>query len=153
MTTAPVRIHADHTTTKRLGNWTTATSFEVRERRADTVLDLRSPRIGDGKDDIEIRVDLDRAVLKLLVPDGAVVDASELRWTGRGRVKDGAAPADAGKGRAVRIVGRIDNGEIRIHRGGIAMLSAMFSREYVEDVRRAHRDGGVPTVDDPSRTA
>jgi hypothetical protein len=151
MTTAPVRIHADHTTTKRLGDWTTATSFEVRERRATTVLDLRSPRLGDGAGDLDIRVELDRAVLTLLVPDGAVVDASELRWTGRGRVKDGAAPA-AGRGRTVRVVGHIDNGEIRIRRGGIAILSAMFSRAYVEDVRRAHRDGGVPTVDDPTRT-
>jgi hypothetical protein len=150
MTTTPVRVHADHTTTKRLGNWTTATSFEVRERRANTVLDLRSPRIGDGEGDIEIRVELDRALLKLLVPDGASIDASGLRWTGRGKVKD-SAPG-GGKGRVVRIVGHIDNGEVRIHRGGVATLSAMFSREYVEDIRRVHRDGGVPTVDDPTRT-
>jgi hypothetical protein len=44
------------------------------------------------------------------------------------------------------------HGEIRVHRGGIAMLSAMFSREYVADLRRAHREGGFPTVDDPTRT-
>jgi hypothetical protein len=28
----------------------------------------------------------------------------------------------------------------------------MFSREYAADVRRAHRDGGFPTVGDPART-
>ncbi|WP_406293776.1 hypothetical protein OG948_03625 [Embleya sp. NBC_00888] len=148
MTTAPIRVHADHTTTKRLGHWTTATSFEIRERRAATVLDLRSPRIHDG--DIEIRVDLDHAMLKLLVADDAVVEQSDLRWSGRGRVKDAFRPTAAGKGRVIRLVGHIDTGEIRIHRGGVAVLSAMFSREYVRDVRRAHREGDLPTVADPA---
>ncbi|WP_406279197.1 hypothetical protein [Embleya sp. NBC_00896] len=150
MTTTPVRIHADHTTTKRLGHWTTATSFEIRERRANTVLDLRSPHIDEG--DIEIRVDLDHALLKLLVPDDAVVEHDELRWTGRGKVKDSARPA-AGEGRVVRLLGHIDSGEIRVHRGGVAILSAMFSREFVEDAKRAHREGGTTTVDDPTRTS
>jgi hypothetical protein len=44
-------------------------------------------------------------------------------------------------------------GEIRVHRGGIAQLSAMFSREYWADLRRAHKEGGFPAVDDPTRTA
>ena len=38
-------------------------------------------------------------------------------------------------------------------RGGIAMLSAMFSRAYWDDLRRAHKEGVFPTVDDPARTA
>ncbi|MEU0936858.1 hypothetical protein [Embleya sp. NPDC005971] len=147
MTTTPIRIHADHTTTKHLGNWTTGTSFEVRERRAATVLDLRSPRIDAG--DIEIRVDLDHAMLKLLVADDAVVEQDGLRWTGRGRVKDAGRPT-AAKGRTIRLVGHIDHGEVRIHRGGVAVLSAMFSRAWIEDVRRAHRDGDRPTVADPA---
>jgi hypothetical protein len=29
----------------------------------------------------------------------------------------------------------------------------MFSREYWSDLRRAHRQGGFPTVADPTRTA
>ena len=33
------------------------------------------------------------------------------------------------------------------------MLSAMFSREYLDDLRRAHRDGTFPEVGDPTRTA
>ncbi|MFI6587197.1 hypothetical protein [Embleya sp. NPDC050493] len=148
MTTAPIRIHADHTTTKHLGNWTTGTSFEVRERRAAGVLDLRSPGIEAG--DIEIRVDLDHAMLKLLVADDAVVEQDGLRWTGRGRVKDTSRPT-AGTGRVIRLIGHIDHGEVRIHRGGVAVLSAMFSRAYVEDVKRAHRHGGLPTVADPAR--
>jgi hypothetical protein len=29
----------------------------------------------------------------------------------------------------------------------------MFSRAYLQDLRHAHKTGGVPTVDDPGRTA
>jgi hypothetical protein len=29
----------------------------------------------------------------------------------------------------------------------------MFSREYLADLRRAHAEGGFPTVDDPARIA
>jgi hypothetical protein len=29
----------------------------------------------------------------------------------------------------------------------------MFSREYWADLRRAHKEGGFPTVDDPTRIA
>ena len=32
-----------------------------------------------------------------------------------------------------------------MHRGGIAQLSAMFSHEYLADLRRAHREGGFRT--------
>jgi hypothetical protein len=63
--TAPVRVPANHTVTKRLGNWTTARRFQVRAHRGHTVLDLRSPQIPAG--DIEVEADLDHATLKLLV--------------------------------------------------------------------------------------
>jgi hypothetical protein len=53
----------------------------------------------------------------------------------------------------VRLVGEATDSEIRVHRGGIAILSAMFSREYLRDLRRAHAEGGHPTVDDPARDA
>ena len=39
-----------------------------------------------------------------------------------------------------------------MNRAGVAVLSAMFSREFIEDVRRAHKEGGTPTVADPART-
>ncbi|HUR08602.1 MAG TPA: hypothetical protein VM347_39110 [Nonomuraea sp.] len=148
-TTAAVRVHADHTMTKHLGNWTTARTFEVRARRGAAVIDLRSPGITEG--DIELRVDIDHAMIKLLLPADATVDHWGVQWTGAGKVKDGEGVKAQG-GRHVRITGRVASGEIRIHRGGTAILSAMFSRAYLEDLKRARRDGGMPTVDDPTRT-
>ena len=144
-----VRVHADHTATKHLGNWTTARTFEVRARRGAAVIDLRSPDIADG--DIELHVDIDHGLVKLLLPADATVDHWGLQWTGAGKVKDGEG-ANAAGARRVRITGRVVDGEIRIHRGGMAMLSAMFSRAYLQDLRRARRDGDMPTVDDPTRT-
>ena len=85
-TTAPVRIAANYEVTKRLGNWTTARDFQVRGHRGHAVLDLRSPHIEDGE--ITVDAELDHAMLKLLVPDGAVVEDWDLRRLGRGRVKD-----------------------------------------------------------------
>jgi hypothetical protein len=35
----------------------------------------------------------------------------------------------------------------------MATLSAMFSRAYVQDLRRARKNGSYPTVDDPTRAA
>ena len=146
----PVRITANHEVTKHLGHWTTAQEFQVRAHRGHAVVDLRSPHIEDG--DITVNVELDHAMLKLLVPDGAVIDDWDLRRLGRARVKD-AEGRNAAGGRRVVLTGQVRHGEIRVRRGGVAQLSAMFSREYLADLRRAHREGGFPTVDDPSRTA
>jgi hypothetical protein len=146
----PVRIAANYQVTKRLGNWTTAREFQVRAHRGHAVLDLRSPHIEAGE--ITVDVDLDHAMLKLLVPDGTVVDDWDLRRLGRGPVKD-AEGRNATDGRRVVLTGQLRHGEIRVHRGGIAQLSAMFSREYIADLRRAHRERRFPTVDDPARTA
>jgi hypothetical protein len=144
------RIHSDHDLVKHLGNWTEAGHFEIKARHGTAVLDLRSP---DLPDDVEIHLDMDRAMVKLLVDDGTAVDHWNLRWTARGRIKDSRSPSagDQVAGRLVRLSGSATNSEIRIHRGGIAILSAMFSRAYVQDLRRAHKSGGVPTIDDPSR--
>ena len=147
---APVRIAANYQVTKRLGNWTTARQFLVRAHRGHAVLDLRSPHIEAGE--ISVDVDLDHAALKLLVPDGATVEDWDLRRLGRGRVKD-AEGRDAAGGRRIVLTGQLRHGEIRVHRGGIAQLSAMFSREYLADLRRAHAERRYPTVDDPTRTA
>jgi hypothetical protein len=145
-----VRVPANHTVTKRLGHWTTERRFEVRNHRGFAVLDLRSPRIPEG--DIEIAVDIDHGVVKLLLPEDAVIDDWDLRRSGHGKLKDAVGPKGAG-GRRVVLTGSMRDGEIRVHRGGIAMLSAMFSKEYLADLRRVHREGGYPTVDDPTRTA
>jgi hypothetical protein len=151
----PVRLHADHNTLKRLGNWTTAGHFEVRARRGSVVLDLRSPQLPAGE--LVVDLDLDRAMVKLLLPDDAVVEHWDLVWSGSGKVKDGVGQQNARKGEAaegarrVRLTGKVHSGEVRVARGGVAMLAAMFSREYVDDVKRARREGEWPTVDDPAR--
>jgi len=144
------RIHSDHDLVKHLGNWTEAGRFEVKARHGAAVLDLRSP---DLPDDVEIHLDLDRAMVKLLVADDTAVDHWNLTWTARGKIKDSrpASSGDTAAGRRIRLSGSATDSEIRVHRGGIAILSAMFSRAYVQDLRRAHKSGGVPTIDDPSR--
>ncbi|WP_214414457.1 hypothetical protein [Sphaerisporangium fuscum] len=150
-TATTVRVHADHAVEKRLGNWTTSQDFEVRVRRGQAVLDLRSPEIPEG--DVTVTLDLDHGMLKLLVPADAEIDQWDLEWSGRGKVKQSFHhnPA-AGTGRRIRLAGHVHQGEVRVHSGGVAQLSAMFTREYVDDVRRAHKTGGRPTVDDPART-
>jgi hypothetical protein len=135
--TAPVRVPANHAVTKRLGNWTTARRFQVRAHRGHAVLDLRSPQIPAG--DIEVEADLDHATLKLLVPDGANIDSDELRRVGRGRVKDWSGSGADG-GRRIRLVGELRKAEVRVHRGGVAILSAVLSGR-LREVRKAHREG------------
>ena len=45
----------------------------------------------------------------------------------------------------------MNDGEIRVHRGGIAILSAMFSRAFVQDARQARKNGTYLRADDPTR--
>ena len=143
------RLHVDHAVAKRLGRWTSASQFDARVRYGVLVLDLRSP---DVQGDVEVRLDLQRSTLKLLLAEGDQVDHRDLGWTGRGRVKDDQRPAGPG-GRVVRLAGHADNSEVRVHRGGMAALSAMFSRAFAQDLRQARQNGGYPTVDDPTRAA
>ncbi|WP_433670908.1 hypothetical protein ACQP06_05425 [Nocardia sp. CA-136227] len=150
-TTDTVKIHTDHDTTKHLGDWTDAAAFQVKVRYGSAVLDLRSPRIaGDGE--IAIHADLDHAMVKLLVPEDAVIDASELSWTGRGRVKDMTRPRQVA-GRVIRLTGSATTSEFRIHRGGIAILSAMFSREFLAEAKGPDRETRVPALLDPEHAA
>jgi len=143
------RVHVDHGVTKRLGRWTSASQFDVRVRSGVLVLDLRSPEVTG---DLEVRLDLYRSTVKLLLAEGDQVDHWGLGWSGRGRVKDDQRPAEPG-GRRVRLSGRAENSEVRVHRGGMAALSAMFSRAYVQDLRQARKSSSYPTVDDPTRAA
>lgn len=135
-TISPVRIDADRAAQKRLGAWTTARSFRVRARRGSVVLDLRSPEIPDG--DIEVRFDASHSTVTILVPAGSVIDQWDLACTGRGKVKQTFLGRGNGNGRVVRLTGAVDHGEVRVHGGGIAELSAMRSREYLAGIRRAH---------------
>jgi hypothetical protein len=115
------------------------------------VLDLRSPQIPDG--DIQIDLDLDRSAMTLLVAEDAVIDQWELTWTGGGKVKQTFHHPAARPGRRIRLTGHIRHGEVRVHSGGIAQLSAICSREFLADARRAHAEGRLPTLDDPARGA
>ena len=141
------RVHVDHGVTKRLGRWTSASQFDVRARSAVLVLDLRSPEI---EGDVEIRLNLHRSTVKLLLAEGDQIDHWDLDWTGNGQVKDDQRPVSA-SGRQIRLTGSVNDGEVRVHRGGIAILSAMFSRAFVQDLRQVRKNGGYPTVDDPTR--
>ncbi len=78
----------------------------------------------------------------LLVPDGAQIDDSDLRRVGRGRIKDwtGVGSPD---GRTIRLTGEMRHAEVRIHRGGIAILRLLLSRGSRNDVRRAHKQGRI----------
>ena len=140
MTTENIRAHND--SIRRTGPWTTARRFDVRASSSSVVLDLLLPEIPGGE--IEVAVDLNRATLKLLVPAGAVVDADDLRRVGRGRVKDWTGTA-APDGRRIRIVGEMRGSEVRITRGGVAILQSMLSREGRRHVREAHDRGRLET--------
>jgi hypothetical protein len=142
------QIRAHGTVARRLGHWTSARHLDVRASRGSVLVDLRSTQIPAG--DIHIDLDLDHAVVKLLVPEGAVVDGDELRRVGRGRVKDwtGGPAAD---GRRIVLGGELRSAEVRVYRGGVAIVTAMCSREYIADALQARREGRFPVIDDPSR--
>jgi hypothetical protein len=144
----PIRAHSR--VVKKLGHWTRARHFDVRASRGVVVLDLRSPQIAAG--DIEVSLDIDHAVVKLLVADGAVIEDGDTRRIGRCRIKDwtGVGAAD---GRRVVLTGEMRKAEVRVHRGGVAILSAMCSREYLADALAARRERNYPAIDDPTRAA
>ena len=134
----PVRIRAHHRTVTKLGHWTTERCFDIAASGGSVVLDFLTSRIEPG--DIDIHLDLDHAVLKLLVPAGTRIDDDDLRRIGRGRVKDwtGEGTTD---GRRINLRGELRDAEIRVHRGGIAILSLLLSGRSLRIVRNAHRDG------------
>jgi hypothetical protein len=144
----PVPVRAHGSSVKRLGHWTQHRHIDVRASRGSVVLDLRSAQIPPGE--IEIDLDIDHAMVKLLVADGALIDSGEPRRIGRCRIKDWTGVAQPG-GRRIVLRGEMRHAEVRVHRGGIATLSAMCSRDFLTDALQARRDGRYPTIDDPSR--
>ena len=147
--TDTARVQAHYSTNRKLGHWTTARHFEVRALRSAVVLDLRSPQIPEG--DLEVDVLADHSMIKLLVPDDALVDAWSLEIAGRGRVKDGPFE-ETPTSRRIRLTGQLRHAEIRIRRSGLAVLSALFTREALHDFRHANKEGTIPTVIDPANT-
>jgi hypothetical protein len=136
--TETVHVRAHSRSVKRLADWTTARRFDVRASRGLVVLDLMLPKIAPGM--IDIALDIDHATVKLLVPEGAIIDDGDLRRVGRGRVKDWTGASTA-QGRRIRLGGEMRNAEVRVHRGGVAILSLLRSRRSRSQVRKAHRDG------------
>ena len=100
--TETVQVRAHDCVVKKLGDWTTARRFDVRASHGMIVLDLVLPKLEPGE--IEIALDLDHAVVKLLVPTGNTID-DELRCVGRGRSRTGPArhlPAGLGSSSSAR---------------------------------------------------
>jgi hypothetical protein len=140
-----VRIQAHNRSIRRMGHWTTARRFDVRASQSSVILELRSPRIESGE--IELNLDIDHSMVKLLVPEGAIVDDSDLRRVGRcGLVDWSGIPAPGG--RLIRLVGEMRRSELRINRGGVAIVAAMLTGEYLADLRRAFRDNQVGSLKD-----
>jgi hypothetical protein len=130
-------VRAHHHSVKRLGEWGASRDVEVVATGSLVVLDLLSPEIEAG--DIHIELDLNRSTLKLLVPDGTQIDQDDLRWSGRGRIKDWTGSV-APDGRWVRLSGHMRSSEVRVHRGGIAIWSLWLAGKAAE-VRRAEAAG------------
>lgn len=139
----PVRIRAYNRSVKHLGARVAARKFDVRASRGFVVLDLLLAEIEPGE--IEIQLDIDHSTVKLLVPDGAVIEDDDLRRVGRGRVKDWTG-TPAGDGRRIKLVGEMRSAEVRVHRGGVALLSLLASRRHRRQVIQAHREGRLGHV-------
>lgn len=139
MTTSdqPVRVRAHRSVSKNFGAWTTSRHFDVRASRGLVVLDLLLPELEAGE--IVIDLDVDHALVKLLVPDGAIIDDDDLRRVGNSRVKDWTGVASQG-GQVIRLTGELRRGEVRVHRGGIAIVGLVLAGKWRE-VRAAHSTG------------
>ena len=133
-------IRAHHRSIRKMGAWTTARHFDVRATRGSVVLDLLLPELEPGE--ITVELDVDHSTVILLVPDGTNVDDDDLRRRGRGRVKDwtGVGSPD---GRTLRLTGEMRDAEVRIHRGGIAILRLLLDRHTRNQLRRAHAQGRI----------
>jgi hypothetical protein len=134
---APVQVRARRDVIRHLGQWTTADRFDVRVSDGAAVLDLLLPRI--DADEVNVRLDVDRGVVTLLVPDGARVVDDELRWAGPGRLRDWTG-AESPDGMVIRLAGEVRRGQVRIRRGGLALLS-LIGHGKAGDVRRAYATG------------
>src|SRR5947209_7129278 len=82
----------------------------------------RSSGIEPG--DIEVTIDADHAMVKLLVPEDAVVDHGDVRRVGRCGFVDWSG-ATGPEGRVIRVTGELRRSELRVNRGGIAIVWAM----------------------------
>jgi hypothetical protein len=140
LTTNSEQIRAHHRSVRKLGAWTSARRFDIRASRGSVVLDLLLPELEPGE--ITVDLDIDHSTVILLVPVGTNVDHDELRRVGRGRVKDWTG-ASAPDGRTITLIGEMRNAEVRIHRGGIAILRLLLSSRSRSELGRAHAQGRI----------
>lgn len=137
-TSAPdVQVRADRCVTKRLGEWTTASRFDVSTTSGVVVLDFLLPRIDAER--IDVRLNIDHGLVTLLVPDGTRIEQDELRWVGPGHLRDWSG-APSPDGLTVRLEGEVRWGDVRVRRGGVAILG-LLKHGQVGAVRRSYRDG------------
>jgi hypothetical protein len=134
------QIRAHHRSIRKMGTWTTARHFDIRASRGSVVLDLLLPDLEPG--DMTVELDIDHSTVILLVPDGTTVDDDDLRRVGRGRVKDWTGVGSP-NGRTLRLTGEMRSSEIRVHRGGIAILRLLLNRSTRNQLRRAHAQGRI----------
>jgi hypothetical protein len=127
-----IQIHADHTVLKHLGDWTEDRSFHVRSRTSTVVLDLRAADC----DEIDLLLELDGSTLTLLLADDAAVETWDLRFTGRGRVKDDQAPQ---RPATVRLRGTAAGSRVIVRRGGTAELASLASLARLREAHRTHK--------------
>jgi hypothetical protein len=139
-TTDTEKLRAHHRSIRKLGGWTTARRFDIGASRGSVVLDLLLPELEPGE--ITVELDIDHSTVVLLVPDGTNVDDDELRRVGRGRVKDWTGTGSS-EGRTLRLTGEMRNAEVRIHRGGVAIVRLLLSRSSRREVRRARKEGRI----------
>jgi hypothetical protein len=140
MTTDSEQIRAHHRSIRKLGSWTGARRFEIRASRGSVLLDLLLPELEPGE--ITVELDIDHSTVILLVPDDTNVDDDELRRVGRGRVKDWTGVGSPDR-RTLRLTGEMRNAEVRIHRGDIAILRLLLSRNSRNELRQAHEQGRI----------
>jgi hypothetical protein len=139
-TTEIEQLRAHHRSIRKLGAWTTARRFDIRASRGSIVLDLLLPELEPGE--VTVDLDIDHSTVILLVPDGTNVDDDELRRVGRGRVKDWTGTGSP-EGRTLRLTGEMRKSEVRVHRGGVAILRLLLSRDSRSEVRRARKQGRI----------
>src|SRR5260370_205795 len=156
-----VQIRAHHQSIRRMGHWTTTRRFDVRASQSSIILDLRSPPPAPRDTAV------DHSMVKILVPERAIVDADDLRRVGRCGYVDWSGTPES-TGRVIRVVGEMRRSELRINRGGIAIVSALLTGEYLADLRNAfrnnhitslkdmqdaYREGRWTTIEDPGRSS
>ncbi|WP_243063392.1 FAD-dependent monooxygenase [Humibacter sp. RRB41] len=124
-------IHVSREGLRRLGAWSATRRYTVRADRSRIVLDLREAcRRFTG---VTVTAELVETTLILLVEDGTQV-RNEVEWSGKGTFKDRWGHGENGAG-TLTVLGSAQGSEVRIHRGGVAVLDDLTSWERLRELR------------------